>query len=160
MKKKRLYATLFIQSRLSNLTQVGFTKESHIKGQTTSFYRHCQNYHNLVASVVYHHADSSSRPFSTLLHLWLDEIHAVVRWSEVQHVDRQVSESSTVSRDTYLLYYMITETMWQYQRIFLTSRKDLGMGRWGLENPYGVRILNPLEIIGRSLKHILNIISL
>ncbi len=25
------------------------------------------------------------------------------------------------------------------------------MGGWGLKNPYGVRILNPLEIIGRSL---------
>ena len=38
------------------------------------------------------------------------------------------------------------------QRIFLTTRKDLGVGGWGLENPYGVRILNPLEIIGRSLR--------
>ncbi len=25
------------------------------------------------------------------------------------------------------------------------------MGGWGLENPYSVGILNPLEIIGRSL---------
>ncbi len=44
---------------------------------------------------------------------------------------------------------------WSYfienQCIFLTSRKDLGVGWRGLENPYGVRILNPLEIIGRSL---------
>ncbi len=31
---------------------------------------------------------------------------------------------------------------------------------WGLHNPYGVRILNPLEIIGRSLKVSLNIIYL
>ena len=37
------------------------------------------------------------------------------------------------------------------QRIFLVIRKDLGVGGWGLENPYGVRILNPLEIIGQSL---------
>ncbi len=37
------------------------------------------------------------------------------------------------------------------QRIFLAPRKDLGMGGWGLDNPYGVRILNPLEIIERSL---------
>ena len=41
----------------------------------------------------------------------------------------------------------------QYARkdIFLVTRKDLGMGGWGLKNPYGVRILNLLEIIGRSL---------
>ncbi len=26
------------------------------------------------------------------------------------------------------------------------ARKDLGVGGWGLENPYGIRILNPLEI--------------
>ncbi len=38
------------------------------------------------------------------------------------------------------------------QRIFLTPRKDLEVGGWGLDNPYGVRILNPLEIIGRSLR--------
>ncbi len=37
------------------------------------------------------------------------------------------------------------------QCIFLTTRRALGMGGWGLENSYGVRILNPLEIIGRSL---------
>ncbi len=37
------------------------------------------------------------------------------------------------------------------QRIFLATRKDLGMGGWGLDNPYSVRILNTLEIIGRSL---------
>ncbi len=37
------------------------------------------------------------------------------------------------------------------QRIFLAHRKILGVGGWGLDNPYGVRILNPLEIIGRSL---------
>ena len=37
------------------------------------------------------------------------------------------------------------------QRIFLVTRKDLAVGGWGLENPYGVRILNPLEIIGLSL---------
>ncbi len=29
------------------------------------------------------------------------------------------------------------------------------MGGWGLENPYGVRILNTLEIIGRSLTYIM-----
>ena len=38
---------------------------------------------------------------------------------------------------------------WSYfienQCIFLTSRKDLGVGWRGLENPYGVRILNSLE---------------
>ncbi len=33
----------------------------------------------------------------------------------------------------------------------VASRKDLGVGGWGLENSYGVRILNPLEIIGRPL---------
>ncbi len=38
------------------------------------------------------------------------------------------------------------------QLIFLPSCKDLGVGGWGLKNPYVVRILNPLEIIGRSLK--------
>ena len=37
------------------------------------------------------------------------------------------------------------------QRIFFAPRKDLGVGGWGLDNPYSVRILNPLEIIGRSL---------
>ncbi len=37
------------------------------------------------------------------------------------------------------------------QHVCLASRKDLVVGGWGLENPYGVRILNPLEIIGRSL---------
>ena len=37
------------------------------------------------------------------------------------------------------------------QHIFLAPCKDLGVGGWGLDNPYGVRILNPLEIIGRSL---------
>ncbi len=37
------------------------------------------------------------------------------------------------------------------QRIFLGTCKDLGVRGWGLENPYSVRILNPLEIIGRSL---------
>ena len=47
------------------------------------------------------------------------------------------------------------------QRIFLVTRKDLGVGGWGLENPYSVRILNLLEIIGRSLRGILlNIITL
>ncbi len=29
--------------------------------------------------------------------------------------------------------------------------KDLGVGWRGLENPYSVRILNPLKIIGRPL---------
>ena len=48
---------------------------------------------------------------------------------------------------------MITmnKTSIENQRIFLSSRKDLEVVGWGLENPYGVRILNPLEIIGRSL---------
>ncbi len=48
---------------------------------------------------------------------------------------------------------MITlyKTCIENQRIFLATRKDLGVGGWGLEIPYGVRILNPLEIIGRSL---------
>ncbi len=40
------------------------------------------------------------------------------------------------------------------QHIFLAPRKHLGVGRWGLDNPYGVRILNPLEITGRSLRAI------
>ncbi len=47
-------------------------------------------------------------------------------------------------------FYFLTEN----QRIFLSTCKDLGVGGWGLRNPYGVRILNPLEIIGRSLKKI------
>ena len=34
------------------------------------------------------------------------------------------------------------------QHIFLAPRKDLGVSGWGLDNPSGVRILNPLEIIG------------
>ncbi len=38
------------------------------------------------------------------------------------------------------------------QHNFLATRKDLGVGGWGLKNPYGVRILNPLEIIGQSLR--------
>ncbi len=42
------------------------------------------------------------------------------------------------------------------QRIFLALRKDLGVGGWGLDNPYGVRILNPLEIIGQSLRGMKN----
>ncbi len=37
------------------------------------------------------------------------------------------------------------------QRILLTARKDLGVGGCYLKNPYGVRILNALAIIGRSL---------
>ncbi len=37
------------------------------------------------------------------------------------------------------------------QHIFLAPHKDLGVGGWVLDNPYGVGILNPLEIIGRSL---------
>ena len=41
--------------------------------------------------------------------------------------------------------------MIENQRIFLSTRKDLGVGGWGPENPYGVRILNMLEIIGRPL---------
>ena len=34
------------------------------------------------------------------------------------------------------------------QHIFLATRKDLGVGGWGLKNPDSVRILNSLEIIG------------
>ncbi len=37
------------------------------------------------------------------------------------------------------------------QHIFLATLKDLEVGGWGLENTYSVRILNMLEIIGRSL---------
>ena len=44
----------------------------------------------------------------------------------------------------------------EYQHIFLAPRKDLGVGGWGRDNPFGVRILNPLEIIGQSLNHINN----
>ncbi len=36
--------------------------------------------------------------------------------------------------------------------IFLATCKDLGVGWWSLKNPYGLRILKPLKIIGRSLK--------
>ncbi len=46
--------------------------------------------------------------------------------------------------------------MLKNQRISLVTCKDLGVGGWGLDNPYGVRILNPLEIIGRSLNYIDN----
>ncbi len=42
--------------------------------------------------------------------------------------------------------YFLTEN----QHIFIATHKDLGVGGWGLKNPYGVR-MNPLEIIGRSL---------
>ena len=49
----------------------------------------------------------------------------------------------------------MNETSIEHQRIFVTSRKDLGVDGWGLENTYGVRILNPLEIIGRSLRSML-----
>ena len=44
-------------------------------------------------------------------------------------------------------FYFLNEN----QRISLQICKDLGVGGCGLENPYGVRILNPLEIIGRAL---------
>ncbi len=47
----------------------------------------------------------------------------------------------------------MNETSIENQRIFVASRKDLGVGGWGLENSYGVRILNLLEIIGRSLTY-------
>ena len=40
------------------------------------------------------------------------------------------------------------------KHIFPATRKDLGVGAWGLKNPYGVRISNSLEIIGRSLNNI------
>ncbi len=53
-------------------------------------------------------------------------------------------------------FYFLIEN----QRIFLTTRKDFGVGEWGLDNPYGVRILNPLEIIGRSLKSVMKKIHL
>ncbi len=48
---------------------------------------------------------------------------------------------------------MITmnKTSSKNQHIFLSSGKDLEVGGWGLENPYGVRILNSLKIVGRSL---------
>ncbi len=39
-------------------------------------------------------------------------------------------------------------TVLKNQRISLATCKDLGVGGWGLDNPYGGRILNPLEIIG------------
>ena len=38
------------------------------------------------------------------------------------------------------------------QHIFLATRTDLGVGGWC---PYGVRILNPLKIIGRSIMEFL-----
>ncbi len=44
-------------------------------------------------------------------------------------------------------FYFLIEN----QCISLQICKDLGVGGWGLDNPYDVRILNPLEIIGRSL---------
>ncbi len=37
------------------------------------------------------------------------------------------------------------------QRIFLAPRMDLGVGGCCLNNPCSVRILNPFEIVGRSL---------
>ncbi len=50
------------------------------------------------------------------------------------------------------VFYILVEN----QRIFLSTRKDLGVGGWGLKYPYGVRILNPLEIIGQSLISVQN----
>ncbi len=44
------------------------------------------------------------------------------------------------------------KTSIENQNIFLATRKDLGMGGWGLENVYGVRIFSRLEIIGQSLR--------
>ena len=46
---------------------------------------------------------------------------------------------------------MIIKTSIENQRIFLVTRKDLEVDGWCLKNPYGVRILKSLEIIGRSL---------
>ncbi len=34
---------------------------------------------------------------------------------------------------------------------YCAARKDLGMGGWGLGNPYRVRILKSIRIIGPSL---------
>ncbi len=51
----------------------------------------------------------------------------------------------------------MNKTFIENQHIFLRTRKDLVVGGWGLEIPYGVRILNPLEIIGRSLNKFLKI---
>ncbi len=31
--------------------------------------------------------------------------------------------------------------------IFLAPRKDLGVGWWCLDNPYGLRILNPFKYL-------------
>ncbi len=45
----------------------------------------------------------------------------------------------------------LNKTCIENQLIFVATRKNLGVGGWGLDIPYGVRILNPLEIIGRSL---------
>ncbi len=45
----------------------------------------------------------------------------------------------------------LSKTFIDNQHIFITTCKDLGVDGWDLINPYGVRILNLLEIIGRSL---------
>ena len=45
----------------------------------------------------------------------------------------------------------VNKTCIENQHIFVGTCKDLGVGGWGLKNPYCVRILNLLKIIGRSL---------
>ena len=45
----------------------------------------------------------------------------------------------------------LSATCIENQHVFLTTCKDLGVGGWGPVIPYGVRILNPLEIIGQPL---------
>ena len=42
----------------------------------------------------------------------------------------------------------MNKTSIKNQHIFLATRKNKEVGGWGLLNPDGVRILNPLEIIG------------
>ncbi len=42
----------------------------------------------------------------------------------------------------------VNKTSIENQRVFLAICIDKGVDGWGLENPYGVRIINPLEIIG------------
>ncbi len=52
---------------------------------------------------------------------------------------------------------LFLKTSFENQHIFFVTCKELGMSGWGLANPYDVRILNLLRIIGRTLRAIPNL---
>ena len=62
--------------------------------------------------------------------------------------------------DKEMRWFYFFKTFIENQRIFFIIRKDLGVGGWCLKNPYGVRILNPLDIIGRFLRDLTFIIRI